>query len=269
MKVIIVGGGFIGLEVAENLLSAGLKATLLEFADHVMPPLDADIVVMGVGVTPDTQLAKDAGLKLGLRGPIVVDKHLRTSAPHVWAVGDATGLSEKAATQAGISHDSVILHPASHAGYYPGAAPMEMKIVFFPEGGRILGAQIVGKEGVDKRIDVLAAAISAHMAADDLAQLDLAYAPPYSSAKDPVNMAGYVIGNVLAGREKIFHAADVDKLPCDGSVFLLDCRTSAEYARSHMEGFVNIAVDDLREHLDEIPETGLCMSPAKWDCEAI
>jgi NADPH-dependent 2,4-dienoyl-CoA reductase/sulfur reductase-like enzyme/rhodanese-related sulfurtransferase len=357
-RAVVVGGGFIGLEVAENLLSAGVRTTLLEFADHVMPPLDADmaalvhnvlrahgldlrlgtaasgfeplsedarsgmhvstsdgssidadIVVMGVGVTPDTQLAKDAGLKLGLRGSIVVDRHLRTSAPHVWAIGDAiqltnavtglpalvalagpankqgriaadnicglnetyegalgssilklfdttvatTGLSEKAATQAGISHDSVVLHPASHAGYYPGAAPMDMKVVFSPEDGRILGAQIVGKEGVDKRIDVLATAISAHMTADDLAQLDLAYAPPYSSAKDPVNMAGYVIGNVLAGREKIFHTADVDKLPRDGSVFLLDCRTSAEYARGHMEGFVNIAVDDLREHLGEIP----------------
>ena len=355
-KAVIVGGGFVGLEIAENLLSAKVKTTLLEYADHVMPPLDkdmaalvhnilkkhgldlrlgtaassftardrgfgmsvgcsdgssinADLVIMGVGVTPDTHLAKDAGLKLGIRDSIIVDSHLHTSAESIWAVGDAiqvhnsitgqpilmplagpankqgrlvanniyglnesyagaqgssilklfdktiatTGLSEKSATAAGIDHDAVVLHPASHAGYYPGAEAMDMKVIFSLKDARILGAQIVGGAGVDKRIDVFATAIAAQMTADDLTRLDLAYAPPYSSAKDPVNMAGYVIGNVIAGREKIFHAQDVDGLPRNGSVFLLDCRTSKEYARGHMDGFVNIAVDDLRSHLSEIP----------------
>ena len=164
----------------------------------------------------------------------------------------ATGINEKTARAAGLDYDKVVLSPASHATYYPGAQVMTMKVLFERGSLRLLGAQIVGGAGVDKRIDVLATAIRAGLTADLLKDLDLAYAPPYSSAKDPVNMAGYLIDNLVAGRVKQFHFEDVASLPKDGSVTLLDTRTPFEYARGHAEGFVNIPVDDLRGRLREL-----------------
>ena len=164
-----------------------------------------------------------------------------------------TGISETAARQAGIPADQVVLSPMSHAGYYPGGRVMTMKVIFEKGGGRLLGAQIVGYEGVDKRIDVLATAIRAGMTAPQLKELDLAYAPPYSSAKDPVNMAGFMAENLAKGLVKQFYLEEVDGLPRDGSMTLLDTRTQAEFAQGHIDGFVNIPVDDLRQRLSEIP----------------
>ena len=272
-------------------------------------PLTADMVVLAIGVTPDTALAKDAGLELGIKGSIVVNDRMETSVPDIYAVGDAvqvkhsvtgqdtllslagpankqgriaadnicggdsrylgsqgssvikvfdmtiaaTGLNEKTARQAGIDCDKVFLSPMSHAGYYPGGKVMTMKVVFEKGTYRLLGAQIVGYEGVDKRIDVLATAIHAGLTGPQLKDLDLAYAPPYSSAKDPVNMAGFMIENLSRGLVEQFFPEDVDALPRDGSATLLDVRTPGEYAAGHAEGFVNLPVDDLREHLAEIP----------------
>ena len=166
-----------------------------------------------------------------------------------------TGLTEKAAQTAGISYDRIVLSPSSHAGYYPGAKTMTMKVVYEKETLKLLGAQIVGYDGVDKRIDVLATAISAGMKANELKDLDLAYAPPYSSAKDPVNMAGFMIENIANGLVKQFHWDEVADLPKDGSVTLLDTRTANEYAHGHADGFINIPVDELRERLSEIDRT--------------
>lgn len=163
-----------------------------------------------------------------------------------------TGINETNAKKAGLDVDKVILSPMSHAGYYPGGKLMTMKVVFEKGTCRLLGAQIVGYEGVDKRIDVLAAAIHAGMRATQLKNLDLAYAPPYSSAKDPVNIAGFMIDNIANGTMKQWYLEDVDHLPRDGSAILLDVRTPDEYAGGHMEGFGNIPLDDLRDRLDEI-----------------
>ena len=271
-------------------------------------PLHADMVVLAIGVTPDTHLAKDAGLELGIKGSIVVNDRMETSAPDVFAAGDAvqvkhyvtgqealislagpankqgriiadnicggdsrypgsqgssvikvfdmtaatTGINETNARKAGLDVGTVILSPMSHAGYYPGGKVMTIKVVFEKETYRLLGAQIVGYEGVDKRIDVLATAIHAGMKATELKDLDLAYAPPYSSAKDPVNMAGFMIDNISKGILKQWHLEEVDLLPRDGSVTLLDVRTVREYGNGHIEGFKNIPVDELRERLDEI-----------------
>ena len=165
----------------------------------------------------------------------------------------STGLNEKQARAAGVAYDKVVTYSASHASYYPGARNMTVKTLFDPASGRILGAQIVGFDGVDKRMDVLAAAIRAGLTAEQLTELDLAYAPPYSSAKDPVNMAGFMIENLSRGLVEQFFPEDVDALPRDGSATLLDVRTPGEYAAGHAEGFVNLPVDDLREHLAEIP----------------
>lgn len=350
----VVGGGFIGLEMAENLSARGIKVTLVEKMEQLLSPLDADMasfvsakfrkegvelllgsavtgfaqedggvrtlldnrepvrsqmVVLAIGVTPDAALAREAGLEMGVRGSIAVDEHMRTSDPDIYAVGDAvqvrnfvtgepalialagpanrqgrvaadnicglesvyrasqgssvvkifdmtaaaTGLNERAARQAGIDCDKVVLSPAGHASYYPGSRAMTMKVVFEKKTLRLLGAQIVGFDGVDKRIDVLATALRAGMRADELAQLDLAYAPPYSSAKDPVNMAGFMIENLATGKVRQFHFEQVASLPRDASVTLLDARTPGEYARGHVEGFVNIPVDELRGRLGEIP----------------
>ena len=164
----------------------------------------------------------------------------------------STGINEKAAQTAGIAYDRVVLFPASHATYYPGAQSMAMKVLYEKESLRLLGAQIVGGEGVDKRIDVLATAIRAKMTALELTELDLSYAPPYSSAKDPVNMAGFMIEDLESGKVRQFHWKDVEDLPRDGSVTLLDVRTEGEYRRGHLNGFRNIPLDDLREHLDEL-----------------
>ena len=271
-------------------------------------PLHADMVVLAIGVTPDSHLAKEAGLELGIKGSIVVNDRMETSVPDIYAAGDAvqvkhfvtgqealislagpankqgriiadnicggdsrypgsqgssvikvfdmtaatTGMNETNARKAGLDVDTVILSPMSHAGYYPGGKVMTMKVVFEKETYRLLGAQIVGYEGVDKRIDVLATAIHAGMKATELKDLDLAYAPPYSSAKDPVNMAGFMIDNISKGTLKQWHLEEVDLLPRDGSVTLLDVRTIREYGNGHIEGFKNIPVDELRERLDEI-----------------
>jgi len=352
-SVVLAGGGFIGLELAENLRELGMDVTivqngkqLMNLFDHDMAsfihnemrkqgvklalghtvegfedrdggidvllkdeaPLHADMVVLAIGVTPDTALAKEAGLELGIKGAIVVNDRMETSVPDIYAAGDAvqiknfvtgeaalislagpankqgriiadnicgldsryngsqgssvikvfdmtaalTGINERSAKAAGLVADTVILSPMSHAGYYPGGKVMTMKVVFEKDTYRLLGAQIVGYEGVDKRIDVLATAIRAGMKATDLKDLDLAYAPPYSSAKDPVNMAGFMIDNIANGVLKQWHLEDADKLPRDGSVTLLDTRTATEYSRGHIEGFRNIPVDELRERLDEV-----------------
>jgi len=352
-SVVLAGGGFIGLELAENLCELGMDVTVVEYAKQLMSPFDldmaafihnemrkhgvklvlgravegleekddgikvllrddaslhADMVVLAIGVTPDTVLAKDAGLELGIKGSIIVNDRMETSIPDIYAAGDAvqvknfvtgedalislagpankqgriiadnvcgldsrykgsqgssvikvfdmtaalTGINERTAKAMGIDADTVILSPMSHAGYYPGGKVMTMKVVFEKGSYRLLGAQIVGYEGVDKRIDVLATAIRAGMKATDLKELDLAYAPPYSSAKDPVNMAGFMIDNIANGVLKQWHLEDVENLPRDGSVTLLDARTVGEYAQGHIDGFKNIPVDELRERLDEV-----------------
>ncbi len=352
-SAVVIGGGFIGIEAAENLRDLGLAVTLLQRPRQLMNNMDydmatllhtevrehgidlrlradvtgfeeadghvvthvagddsivADMVLLAIGVAPESHLAKEAGIELGIKGSIVVNDRMETSAPDVYAVGDAvqvkhqvtggdavislagpankqgrivadvicgldsryqgslgssvikvfdltaasTGLSVKAACAAGIDCESVVLPPGSHAGYYPGATPMTMKVVFEREALRLLGAQIVGVDGVDKRIDVLATAIQAGIRADKLKDLDLAYAPPYSSAKDPVNMAGFMIENVGSGILKQWHWEQEPDLPRDGSVQLLDVRTVAEYGRGHIDGFMNIPVDDLRDRLGEL-----------------
>ncbi len=352
-SAVLAGGGFISLELAENLRELEIEVTIVQRPKQLMNPFDpdmaafihgearrhgirlalghtvegfaerdggvdvllkdadplhADMVVLAIGVTPDTVLAKEAGLELGLKGSIVVNDRMETSVPDIYAVGDAvqvkhyvtgqdavislagpankqgriaadnicggdsrylgsqgssvikvfdltaasTGVNETNAKKAGLDVDTVILSPMSHAGYYPGGKLMTMKVVFEKGTYRLLGAQIVGYEGVDKRIDVLAAAIHAGLTAIQLKDLDLAYAPPYSSAKDPVNMAGFMVENLASGVVKQFHIEDVNALPHDGSVTLLDVRTPQEYAGGHIEGFRNIPVDELRERLDEI-----------------
>ena len=355
-SAVVVGGGFIGIEVAENLRELGVKVTLVEAADQLMAPFDndmasfihaelrkngielmlgrmvegfadtdsgidvrlkdfgtihTDMVFMAIGVAPETALAKSAGLELGIKGSIVVNDRMETSVPDIYAVGDAvqirnfvtgtdtlislagpankqgriaadnicggdsrytggqgssvikifdmtaavTGINEKTARSLGLDTDKVILSPMSHAGYYPGGKVMTMKVLFEKGSYRILGAQIVGFDGVDKRIDVLATAIRAGMKAYELIDLDLAYAPPYSSAKDPVNMAGYIIENIKNGIVKQWYYEDDETLPRDGSVTLLDTRTVQEYSKGHVNGFVNIPVDELRERIGELDKT--------------
>ena len=351
---VVCGGGFIGLEVAENLSGMGIGVTIVQRPDHVLPTLDrdmaadlhhcirshgidlalgeslegldtsgrlkvklksgkileADMAVIALGVAPDTGIAKDAGLELGVKGTIVTDSHMRTSDPSIYAVGDAvqvrnfvsgleanialagpanrqgriaadniagldseyqgsmgssvikvfemtaasTGLTEKAAQAAGVPYDKVYTYSASHASYYPGARNMQVKVLFDPASGRIVGAQIVGYEGVDKRIDVIATAIYAGLSVEDLAQLDLAYAPPYSSAKDPVNYAGFVACNVMSGRLRQFYWDQLPSKLSDPSVTVLDVRTPKEFSQSHLEGVLHIPVDDLRPRMAEIPE---------------
>ena len=352
-SAVLAGGGFIGLELAENLRELGMDVTIVQRPRQLMNPFDPDMaalihgemrrngvrlvlgrtvegfaekdggvdvllkdgaplhagmVVLAIGVTPDTALAKDAGLALGIRDSIVVNERMETSVPDIYAVGDAvqvkhavtgqdalislagpanrqgriaadnvcggdsrysgsqgssvikvfgltaavTGVSETNARKAGLDVDKVILSPMSHAGYYPGGKLMTMKVVFEKGTYRLLGAQIVGSEGVDKRIDVLAAAIHGGMKATGLKELDLAYAPPYSSAKDPVNMAGFMIDNIARGILRQWFLEDLDRLPRDGSVTLLDVRTAGEYGGGHIDGFRNIPVDELRERLDEV-----------------
>lgn len=355
-SAVIVGGGFIGIEVAENLNKLGINITLIEASKQLMSPFDsdmvsfihseirknninlmlnsmvdgfedtndginvilkesfiikADMVIMAIGVSPETCLAKNAGLELGIKGSIVVNDKMETSVPDIYAVGDAvqiknfitnnntlislagpankqgriaadnicggnshytgaqgssivkifdltaatTGINERIANQIGINYDKVVLSPMSHAGYYPGGKVMTLKVLFEKDTYRLLGAQIVGFDGVDKRIDVLATAIRAEMKAYDLSELDLAYAPPYSSAKDPINMAGFIIDNIKNGIVKQWYYEDVDKLPNDGSITLLDTRTVREYERGHINGFINIPVDELRERINELDKT--------------
>ncbi len=351
-SAVLAGGGFISLEVAENLRELGMEVTIVQRPKQLMNPFDADMasfihaemrkhgvklalghtvegfreadggvdvlrkdaaalhadmVVLAIGVTPESELAKSAGLVLGIKGSILVNDRMETSIPDIYAVGDAvqvkhfvtgedalislagpankqgriaadnicggdsryqgsqgssviqifdltaaaTGINESAAQKSGISYDKVILSPMSHAGYYPGGKVMTMKVLFEKETYRLLGAQIVGYEGVDKRIDVLATAIRAGMKATELKDLDLAYAPPYSSAKDPVNMAGFIIDNLQKGVVKQWYLEDV--LPENAT--WLDTRTPGEYRRGHIEGFVNIPVDELRERLGELDKS--------------
>lgn len=298
---LMLGHGVEGFEQSDEGVHVLLKGE---------QPLLADMVVLAIGVTPDTHLAKEAGLELGIRDSIAVNDRMETSVPNIYAVGDAvqvkhfitgsnalislagpankqgriaadnicgrdsrftgsqgssvikvfdmtaasTGINEKAAREAGFDCDKVYLSPASHAGYYPGGKIMTMKVIFEKGTYRLLGAQIVGYEGTDKRIDVLAAAIRAGMTALDLKELDLAYAPPYSSAKDPVNMAGFMIENLADGIVKQFHWNEADSLPRDGSAVLLDVRTSREYERGHIEGFLHIPVDELRKRIGELEQ---------------
>ena len=348
----VIGGGFIGLEMAENLCERGVEVHVFQRSAHVMPVIDADMaaflhnrmrahgitlhlnakvqgfadadgrtlvqtadeeplpvdmVMLSIGVVPETGLAQDAGLELGLKGSIVVDDHMLTSDPDIYAVGDAvqvrqyvtgtdavislagpankqgriaadnicgrdvaftgsqassvmkmfdmtvaaTGLNDRTLAGTGIAYDSVLLSPPNHASYYPGSEPLRLKVVFEQETGRVLGAQAIGGEGADKRIDVLATAIRARMTVFDLQELDLAYAPPYSSAKDPVNMAGYLAGNILDGLVK---QVKWDELPnLLGSDVLLDVRSAGERMRGSVPGSIHIPVDELRDRLAELP----------------
>ncbi len=354
-SAVIAGGGFIGIEVAENLRDLGLEVTIVQRPRQLLAPLDedmasflhagvrshgirlhlgrtvlgfeqdgeeiktlikdeaplrSDMVILAIGVTPDSTLAKEAGLQTGLKGAILTNERMETSVPDIYAVGDAvqvkhyvsgkeavislagpankqgriaadnicgrpaafkgsmgssvikvfeltaavTGLNEKTASALGIEVEKVVLAPLSHASYYPGAKAMTMKVLCEKKSHRLIGAQIVGRDGVDKRIDVLATAIFAGLKGEELRDLDLAYAPPYSSAKDPVNMAGFMFENIFDGLVSQFHYEDLASLSGDETVTLLDARTPGEYARGHAEGFVNIPLDDLRDRLAEIPK---------------
>lgn len=354
-RAVVVGAGFIGLEMAENLRDRGLDVTVVQRGEHVIPVFDADmasllhnhlrengvdlllkadvagfsedaggittaladgrslegdLVILSIGVAPESALARDAGLELGLRGGIKVDAAMRTSDPDIYAVGDAvevtnvvtgspalialagpankqgriaadnicgrasefagsqgssvlklfeldaasTGLTLAAARAAGLDADAVILSPANHATYYPGAETMTLKVVYERGTGRVLGGQAIGRGGVDKRIDVLAVAIRARMGASDLTELDLAYAPPYSSAKDPVNMAGFMIENILDGLvDQVTWDEALALAVSSDDIALLDTRTAGEHARGGIDGALHVPVDELREHLDELP----------------
>lgn len=355
-SAVVIGGGFIGIETAENLKEAGLDVTLVQRSGHVLSPIDedtasflharmrrygidlrlnspllgfedtgdkirvlvrdkapveADIAVLAIGVAPESSLAKEAGLELGVKGSIAVDDRMRTSDPDVYAVGDAVsvthtvtggkavislagpankqgrvaaddiagvdhrykgshaasvikvfdmtaafvGINEKTAKAAGIDYGKVIISPASHASYYPGGRAMTVKVLFNNTDRKILGAQIVGFDGVDKRLDVIATAMQAGLSVTDLADLDLAYAPPYASAKDPVNMVGFVAQNVIEGKVKQFFYEDLPSL-VGKDVQLLDVRTDEEYACGHAAGFdKNVPVDELRDRMSELDKS--------------
>ena len=347
---LVLGGGFIGLEAAEQLHRRGLAVTIIERNPQVLTPLDpemashvhaklkkhgvtvklqnpatsfddagatlqsgeripADIVIIGVGVKPNTALAKAAGLDIGVSGGILVNAQLRTSDPHIWAVGDAievthgatlapaviplagpanrqgrivadnicglnsqyqgtlgtaivrvfdlvagcTGANETLLKKHGIVYEAIHLHPNSHAGYYPGAKSLALKILFAPENGRLLGAQVVGEDGVDKRIDVLATALYAGLTIDDLAELELAYAPPFGSAKDPINLAGMAAQNLLAGLVRVAQWYDVPKLLESGAV-IVDVREAAERESGIISGSLSIPLGELRARLGELPK---------------
>jgi CoA-disulfide reductase len=351
-RAIVVGAGFIGLEVAENLHAKGVKVTVVELAEHVIGPLDydmaaivhqhmkakdvefylkdavksfidvdnciiaeltsgrnlkADMVILGIGVRPEVRLAKEAGLKLGQLRGIEVDEYMRTSDENIYAVGDAveindyingkkaliplagpankqgriaannicgikekfkgtqgtsivkifditvaiTGNNEKALKRNEITYEKSFTHSPSHAGYYPGAIPMSIKLIFDNKTGKILGSQIIGYEGVDKRIDVIATAIRAGLTVYDLEELELAYAPPYSSAKDPVNIAGYVAANTINKSHEIFHWHDVENLDKEKDI-LLDVRSPLENQVGAIKNSINIELDGLRDNLDKI-----------------
>lgn len=348
---VIIGGGFIGLEMAENLKNRGIDVTVIQKGDHLLNTVDSDIasfihtnlrtkginillnanvksieknivvtdckeipadmVIVSVGVSPENTLAKDAGLALGVKGAIAVSDNMQTSDEDIYAVGDAvevinfisndkavitlagpankqgriaadnicginstykgtqgasviklfdmtvasTGMTETQLKNSNIDYEKVILSPLSHAGYYPGATVMTLKVIFEKETYKILGAQAVGYEGVEKRIDVIATAIFAGLTADKLKDLELSYAPPYSSAKDPVNMAGFIIENMKNGIVGQFYYEDIPSLQKRDDVTLLDTRTVYEYMRGHAEGFINIPVDELRERLAELDKS--------------
>jgi len=352
-QAVVIGAGFIGLELVENLVRRGVTTTVIELQDQVLPPFDkemtipiadhlaakgvslllgesaeasersagglvvrlksghrlsAQLVILGVGVRPENKLAVETGLEVGPRGGIRVNEHLQTSDPDIYAVGDAievkdfvtgqptqvplagpanrqgriaadhifgrdacyrgtqgtaivrvfdltaamTGASEKTLQRAKQAYRKVYVHPTHHAGYYPGAEGMTLKVVFAPTDGKLLGAQAVGGQGVDKRIDVLAVAIQAGMTVFDLEEMELAYSPQYGSAKDPINMAGFVAAGLLRGDHPQADVAAVT-LSENGRLVLVDVRTPQEYAGGHISGAVNIPVDDLRSRLGELP----------------
>jgi NADPH-dependent 2,4-dienoyl-CoA reductase/sulfur reductase-like enzyme/rhodanese-related sulfurtransferase len=353
-QAVVVGAGFIGLELVENLVRRGVTTTVVELQDQVLPPFDkemttplaerlaakgvslllgqsaeafeqapdglvvrlksgqrlpAQLIVLGVGVRPENKLAVDAGLEVGPRGGIRVNEHLQTSDPDIYAVGDAievkdfvtgeptqvplagpanrqgriaadhifgrdaryrgtqgtaivrvfertaalTGASEKVLRRAKRPYRKVYVHPTHHAGYYPGAEVMTLKLLFDPETGKVLGAQAVGGAGVDKRIDVLAVAIQAGMTVFDLEEMELAYSPQYGSAKDPINMAGFVAGGLLRGEHPQVDVETVLAAASGGRSFLVDVRTSQEFAAGHVPDAVNIPVDELRSRPGQLP----------------
>lgn len=352
-NVVVVGAGFIGLEMAENLKEKGMNVTIVQLMDQVMAPLDkdmasivhnyirnkgvnllletsleriieksnktyailnnqkeleVDLIIMAVGVVPENSLAKDIGIDLGIKGAIQVNEYMQTNIKDIYAVGDvvevkhfvtqnkavislagpankqgrivanhicglktsykgsqgssilklfnmhiaSTGLNERDAKDAQIDYDYVILTSASHATYYPNSKSMFVKVLFEKQNGLIIGGQIIGFDGVDKRIDVLATAIRAQMTAFDLTELDLVYAPPFSSAKDPINMAGYAIENILLGKVEQIHWDQVKE-----SDNLLDTRTKEEYEQGHLSNALHIPIDELRERINEIPKDKL------------
>lgn len=350
-KATVIGGGFIGVEMAENLWERGVEVTLVEMADQIMAPIDfemasilhqhlrekgvnlvledgvksfeqngklinlnsgkqieTDLVILAIGVAPENKLAKEAGLELGLRGAIRVNERLQTADESIYAIGDAievkdyingqathiplawpanrqgrivadhingidskyqgtlgtsiakvfdmtvaaTGNNEKTLKRLGISYDVVHVHPSSHAGYYPGAFPIALKLIFDRVTGKIFGAQAVSYDGADKRIDVLATAIKGGMTIFDLPDLELAYAPPYSSAKDPVNMAGYAAKNLAEGLVETVQWHEINDILANGG-YLIDVREPIERDMGMIEGSVNIPLGELRERLGEIP----------------
>ncbi len=352
---VIIGGGYIGLEMAEALRGLGLKIAIVELAAQVFGVIDpemaapihqqlldhgvelhlgvsvtafeeprgatgpltvrltggqsleCDLAILAIGVRPEVKLAREAGLEIGPTGGIAVDEHMRTSDPDIYAVGDAaevrnfvtnqvalvplagpanrqgriaadniagrpstykntqgtaickvfdlavgmTGLSEKALKKAGLAYEKVYVHPSSHAGYYPGAGAISLKLLFAPDSGKILGAQAVGAKGVDKRIDVLAVALRAGMTVYDLEDLELSYAPPYGSAKDVINYAGFTAANALRGDVKLCHSPAMDA-PAENQL-LLDVRTPAEVEAGTIAGARNIPLDELRPRLADLP----------------
>lgn len=354
-SAVVVGGGFIGLEIAENIRAVGIDVTIVEMSNQVIAPIDydmaaevhahlrfkgvklmlnsaleeieesenalcvtvngnkfeTDMVVMAIGVKPESKMAVDAGIEVNSRGAIKVDSHLRTNIKDIYAIGDvieitnyitkekgyvplagpankqgrivadnicglgtvytgtqgssvmkvfdltvaSTGLNEKEAKRQGLDYGKVYTYSANHATYYPGASMMSIKTLYEKKTGKILGAQIVGSVGVDKRCDVYAVAIRANMTAYDLTNLELCYAPPYGSAKDPVNMAGYVIENTLTGKVDMIHWEDLEEAKADENGILLDVRTQAEVARGGIDGFINIPVDSLRARLSELDKS--------------
>ncbi|TVP84449.1 MAG: CoA-disulfide reductase [Alkalicoccus sp.] len=351
VQAVIVGGGFIGLEMAENLYARGMDVTIVEMADQIMAPLDkemasivenrikdfaelylndgvkefrqkgnkvvlssgkelsSDLTILSIGVTPENKLAEQAGLALGEQGGIIVNEYLQTDDPHIYAVGDAVetvdyilkkpvvvplawpanrqgrivadtisgkpksypgtlgtaiakvfdltaasaGKNEKQLRKAGINYKSVHIHPLSHAGYYPGAEQISMKLLFDPGQGNILGVQAVGKEGVDKRVDVISTAIRGNLTVFDLQEIELSYAPPYSSAKDPVNMLGYAASHIAEEEVDVVHAWEIGERIKAGEM-LVDVRTPEEYKKGTVPGAVNIDLDSLREQLTEFPK---------------
>ena len=355
-SAVVIGGGFIGVEIAENLIHRGIPTSLVEATDQVLMPLDpelatlvakemvtqgvalylgssvvnigvesvdlsngdniaAELVILAIGVRPEIGLAKAAGLTIGSRNGIQVDEFNRTSNLDIYAVGDAaektdaldgsatlvplanlanrhgrvvadhiagravrpartigtaivkvfdlmiatTGWNEKRLMAAGRAHQSIHTHPNSHAGYYPDAKQMVLKLIFDPTTGEILGAQGIGIEGVDKRIDVIATAIRGNISAPELADLELAYAPPFGSAKDPVNMLGYIAENVMSGLVETAQWNEIEDFTSRGFA-LIDVRTSGEFARGHIPGAINISVDEIRERKSEIASKNLLVN---------
>ncbi|NMD68941.1 CoA-disulfide reductase [Bacillus sp. DNRA2] len=351
-KAVVIGGGFIGIEMAENLVDRGIEVTIVEMANQIMAPIDfemasilhrhlqekgvrlvlengvksfakkgkmvllsdgteieTDMTILSIGVRPENELAKAAGLELGDRGGIIVNEYLQTSNEDIFAVGDAveivdyisgtkamiplagpanrqgriaasnmmgkkeeyqgtlgtsiakvfdlavaaTGNNEKTLKRLGVPYEVVHIHPSSHAGYYPGAAPISLKLIFDKETGKIYGAQAVGADGADKRIDVIATAIKGGLTVKDLTNIELSYAPPFSSAKDPVNMAGYVASNIIEGEMEHVQWHEIDEIVANGGL-LIDVREPMEREFGFIEGSINIRLDDLRNRLNEIPK---------------